>query len=89
MGDRKAQDGAPITIDADCNYHLGEFEAGADAVFAVRAGRKAYVLQVEGRSRVSGQFELEEGDAATVQGPEELLFDVAERAMLLVIEMRA
>jgi hypothetical protein len=72
----------------DCNYHLGEFEAGQKASFALRLGRKAYVLQVEGRSRL-GPAELEEGDAATAQGSEELRFEVLDKAMLLVIEMQA
>ncbi len=89
VGDRRVKDGAPIGIDADCNYFLGEFEAGGAASFAVRAGRKAYVLQVEGRSRLSEQFELEEGDAATAQGPEELRFQVLDTSLLLVIEMQA
>jgi hypothetical protein len=57
-------------------------------VFALRPGRKAYVLQIEGRSRV-GAAELEEGDAATAQGPEELRFEVLDKSLLLVIELQA
>jgi hypothetical protein len=57
--------------------------------FTVKTGRKAYILQVEGRSHVSNQFNLEEGDAATVQGPEEVQFDIGTKSMLLVLEMEA
>ncbi len=87
VGDRDKKD-APVGIDADCNFYLGEYEAGSGATFEVAAGRTAYAVQVEGRSTLGEATAMEEGDAAAAEGPATLRFDVHSASLILVIELR-
>ncbi len=89
VGDRKDEASkAPVKIDADCNFFLAELEVGKQVSMKIREDRQAYILQIEGRSTVSKSFELEEGDAATAVGSNNLVFDASAPSLILVIEMQ-
>ena len=78
-------DGA-VTIHADAFLYAGLFDAAESAVLVLRPGRNAYVHLVQGRLLVNGQ-ELQGGDAALLDGEQNIRLSDGVQAEVLVFDM--
>lgn len=76
---------ATIKINQDANISVTEVEKGKDISFPVGPGRQAYLVQIEGSSRIK-DLVLHAGDALT-SVEENLEINAEETSHLLVIEM--
>lgn len=82
------QDGeAPVKLHQDASISAVEVDAGREIGYAVRPGRQAYLVQIEGTSSVNG-IALRERDALETVG-EDLTIRAEETSHLLVVEMAA
>jgi len=82
------QDGeAPVKLHQDASISAVEVDAGREIGYAVRPGRQAYLVQIEGASSVNG-VALRERDALETVG-EDLTIRAEETSHLLVVEMAA
>jgi len=91
VGDARAGTSAPVGVSQDVNFHAAELEAGRSVAFAIKPGRQAYLLCVEGALELAGAVEtplkLERHDAAELKGDGELLLTAGPASHLLLIEM--
>ena len=82
------QDGeAPVKLHQDASISAVEVDAGREIGYAVKPGRQAYLVQIEGTSSVNG-IALRERDALETVG-EDLTIRAEETSHLLVVEMAA
>jgi len=77
--------GAPITIHQDVHVSVLELDAGRRIDLAVRPGRQAYLLQVEGSSRVGGT-QLDERDALEIV-EEDVVIEAQTTSHIFVVEL--
>ena len=75
---------AKVKINQDASVHVLELDAGNKQHFSVAEGRQAYLVQVEGKSRVNN-IDLSEGDSLESIG-EDLEFTAVTTSHLLLIE---
>lgn len=80
------QGSAPIKIHQDANINVLELDAGKTISFEVKANRQAYLVLIEGQSRVN-RLMLETRDALE-SIEESLILEAQENSHYLVIEMR-
>lgn len=80
------QGSAPIKIHQDANINVLELDAGKTITFEVKANRQAYLVLIEGQSRVNG-LTLETRDALE-SVEENLILEAQENSHYVVIEMR-
>lgn len=91
VGNPGNQGEVPLHLNQDINFYVSELtERDARVPYSLRAGRQAYINNIEGSVHVEGIGELNERDAVEIVGPAELVFSLAgEQAHFLVIEMAA
>jgi quercetin 2,3-dioxygenase len=77
---------APIQVNQDVHIYALELDAGNEIAFPVRAGRQAYLVQIEGRTKVN-DIPLEERDAMEIV-EEDILLHAIDPSHILVIEMK-
>lgn len=78
-------DDALIKINQDVNFYSLELDEGKEIIFDVESDRQAYLVQIEGDSKIN-EIELKERDAAEVI-EEKLKFYAKTRSNYLLIEM--
>ena len=76
---------APVTVHQDVRISATELEAGRRLALPVAAGRQAYLLQVEGSSRVGG-VDLDERDALEIV-EEDVVVEAVTTSHVFVVEM--
>ncbi len=76
---------APIRIEADAHFYMGEAEKGSSLKFNVAKGRQAYLVLIEGKTRV-GDIQLDMRDALEIV-EEEIAIEALENSKVLLIEM--
>jgi hypothetical protein len=76
---------APVTVHQDVHISATELQAGDKLPLPVAAGRQAYLLQVEGSSRVNG-VALDERDALEIV-EEEVVVEAVTTSHVFVVEM--
>ena len=76
---------APIAINQDVHIMVVELDAGRQIDLKVAPGRQAYLLQVEGSSRVGGT-RLDERDALEIVD-EDVVIEAHATSHLFVVEM--
>jgi len=95
VGDARAGTSAPVGIAQDCNFFASELEAGKSVEFALKTGRQAYLLCLEGAIDISGAVEaplpLQRHDAVECRGDGEMTITSAASTAshLLLVEMQA
>jgi redox-sensitive bicupin YhaK (pirin superfamily) len=77
--------GAPIRIHADANVFATYLDKGRQAEFAVNPGRQAYLVLIEGETRING-IALQTRDALEIT-EENITIDAVQAAHMLLIEM--
>lgn len=82
---------APLHLNQDVNLHVSELtDPAARVSFSLKAGRQAYINNIEGAVDIGGVGVLQERDALEIAGPAELTFSLADRqAHFILIEMAA
>ncbi len=81
----EARDGS-VKIHQDAELWGGVLDAGTDAAFELRPGRRAWVQLARGAVTVNGS-QLREGDGAAVEGETRLSFHADEPAEVLVFDL--
>ncbi|WP_147532907.1 pirin family protein [Bacillus marasmi] len=76
---------APIKINQDANIYSLELDKGKDIHFPVKEGRQAYLVQIEGTSKMN-DIELNDGDGMEIV-EEDVLISSVETSHFLIIEM--
>lgn len=76
---------APIKINQDMNIYSLALEKDKEIVFPVKAGRQAYLVQIEGKSVINA-IELAEQDAMEIVS-EDIMIKAAETSHILLLEM--
>lgn len=84
-GENNVLDAAPIRIHTDVNVFASMIEPGKQQAFTVGRGKQAYIVCMEGETRVR-DIVLHEHDALKVVD-ENISFETTEGAHLLAIEM--
>ncbi|NLP27418.1 MAG: pirin family protein [Clostridia bacterium] len=74
-----------IKINQDINIYSTELEKGKEISFPVKAGRQAYLVQIEGSSLIN-QIHLNERDGMEIV-EEDILIKAEKSSHLLIIEM--
>lgn len=77
---------AAIRINQDVNISVLELETNKEADYPVREGRQAYLVQIEGQSRISG-IDLDMRDALEV-AEETIRIKAIEPSHFILIEMK-
>lgn len=77
---------AAIRINQDVNISVLELETNKEADYPVKEGRQAYLVQIEGKSRISG-IELDMRDALEV-AEETIRIKAIEPSHFILIEMK-
>ena len=77
--------GAPIKIHQDANIHALELDAGNEIAFPVKKGRQAYLVQIEGASRING-VEMRERDGMEIT-EEDISIKADATSHFIIIEM--
>lgn len=85
MVSSKAGD-APIRINQDVNVYAIELDKDMEISFPIKEGRQAYMVQIEGSSKVN-QIELNTRDALEVV-EEDILIKSIENSHVLILEMK-
>jgi redox-sensitive bicupin YhaK (pirin superfamily) len=80
------QGNAPIKIHQDANIYSLELEEGKEITFPVREGRQAYLVQIEGTSKIN-DIELFDRDGMEII-EEDIQIQAVETSHILVIEMK-
>jgi redox-sensitive bicupin YhaK (pirin superfamily) len=75
-----------LQINQDANIFVSEIEKGEKLSVAIREGRQAYLLCIEGALRING-IELMTGEAAEIAHEPRLWLDSLEDSHLLMVEM--
>jgi len=80
-----------LHLNQDVNLYVSELtDLDAKVTFSLKAGRQAYINNIEGAVDIAGLATLHERDALEVVGPAELSFSLAdEQAHFILIEMAA
>lgn len=91
VGNPSSRDEAPLHLNQDVNFYVSELtDLDARVSFSLKAGRQAYINNVEGTVDIDGLATLEERDALEIVGPAELTFVLADvKAHFIIIEMPA
>lgn len=76
---------APIKINQDLNIYSLELEKENEITFPINKDRQAYLVQIEGKSRINS-IELEEQDALEIVS-EDILVKAKETSHILILEM--
>jgi redox-sensitive bicupin YhaK (pirin superfamily) len=77
---------APIRIHSDVNINAAVIPAGSGLVLPVERNRQAYLVNIDGESRVGNEL-LHRGDALEITEESPTLTAESEDAHLLVVEM--
>ena len=77
---------APIKINQDASISSLELDQGREIAFPVKAGRQAYLVQIEGASSING-IGMTERDGMEIIA-EDISIKADERSHILVIEMQ-
>lgn len=77
---------APIKINQDANISVLELSAGKEIEFPVAKDRQAYLVQIEGSSKING-IQLNEKDAMEIKA-ENIMIHADAISNFLVIEMK-
>jgi redox-sensitive bicupin YhaK (pirin superfamily) len=77
-----------VTIHADAHLYAGLFDGDQQAQLALDPARKAYVHLVRGELTVNG-VALQTGDAALIEGEDQLVLTQGHDAEVLVFELSA
>lgn len=80
------EDHAPIQINQDVNIYSLELEQGKEISFPVKEGRQAYVVQIEGTSKIN-DIPLSDRDGMEIV-EEEITMKSVETSHILLIEMK-
>lgn len=91
VGNPVNQDEVPLHLNQDVNFYVSELaDLDARVSFSLKAGRQAYINNVEGTVDIARLATLGERDALEIVGPAELTFSLAdEKAHFIIIEMAA
>lgn len=76
---------APVKIHQDADIHALELDAGNEIAFPVAKGRQAYLVQIEGASRING-IDMSERDAMEIT-EEDIAIKAVTRSHFIIIEM--
>jgi quercetin 2,3-dioxygenase len=76
---------AAIKINQDVNIYSLALDSGVELEFKVRAGRQAYLVQIEGASEINN-IDLKDRDAMEII-EEDILIKAKDNAHFLIIEM--
>ncbi len=76
---------APIRIHQDANLYAIELEKNQEIIFEIGKGRQAYLVQIEGSSRVNNESINMRDGLESVE--EDLIIKASEDSHILVIEM--
>lgn len=89
VGNFDSEHQAPLQLHQDVNFFVSEFtDDTAKVTFTLKAGRQAYVNNIEGGVVVKDMATLDERDSIEVVGPAELTFTPSDRsAHFIIIEM--
>lgn len=91
VGNPGNRDQVALHLNQDVNLYVSELtDLDAKVTFSLKAGRQAYINNIEGAVDIAGLATLHERDALEVVGPAELSFSLAdEQAHFILIEMAA
>jgi quercetin 2,3-dioxygenase len=91
VGNPSNQDQVPLHLNQDVNLYVCELnDRDARVSFSLKAGRQAYLNNIEGSVDVQGLATLGERDALEIVGPAELEFSLSgPQAHFILIEMPA
>ena len=78
-----------IVLSQDANIFVSEYDRDHPQTFAVRPGRQAYLVCIEGALSLNGTVNLGARDAAEVTGPVDITFSTPDKAHFLLVEMAA
>ena len=78
-----------IVLSQDANIFVSEYDRDHPQTFAVRPGRQAYLVCIEGALSLNGTVNLGARDAAEVTGPVDITFTTPDKAHFLLVEMAA
>jgi quercetin 2,3-dioxygenase len=77
---------APIKMNQDVNFYVLELDKDKEIDFKVGAGRQAYLVQIEGSSKING-IDLNTKDAMEII-EEDIVIKPAELSHFIIIEMK-
>jgi redox-sensitive bicupin YhaK (pirin superfamily) len=77
---------APIKINQDANIYSLELEQGKEITFPVKEGRQAYLVQIEGTSKIN-DIELSDRDGIEIV-EEDIQIEAVVPSHILIIEMK-
>lgn len=77
---------APIKIHQDANIYVGVFNQGQSIDFEIQKGRQAYLIQIEGSSKINN-IQMDERNALEIV-EENLKIDPTQKSHLMIIEMQ-
>lgn len=77
---------APIKINQDVNFYVLELDAGKEINFSVKENRQAYLVQIEGTSKIN-DITLNAKDAMEIV-EENITVTADETSHLIIIEMK-
>lgn len=80
------QGSAPIKIHQDVNIYTASLEKGDEIDFKVAKGRLAYLVQIEGESRIN-ELQLSEKDAMEIV-EEDIQISATKKSHFIVLEMK-
>lgn len=79
-------EGDYVKVHQDGTAWVGVFGEGQSATWNVEAGRGAYLYLIDGEARLNGEG-IAGGDAATVEGPEQLTIEGVNNAHVILIDV--
>ncbi len=79
-------EGHAVQISADAALYAGLFDGDESATLALNPARKAYVHVIQGQLSVNGQV-LHAGDAALIEGENQLTLSQGQAAEVLVFDL--
>jgi redox-sensitive bicupin YhaK (pirin superfamily) len=89
VGSLSRADDAALRLNQDVNLYASELtDPQAEVVFELKAGRQAYINNVEGAVEIEGLSALETRDSLEIRGPATLKFKAKDsRAHFVIVEM--
>lgn len=91
VGNLSNKDEIPLHLNQDINMFVSELtQKNAEVSYTLKAGRQAYLNNIEGELKVNGVDTLVERDSMEIDGPVELAFSSEQgHAHFILIEMAA
>lgn len=81
-------DRAPVKIHQDMDISVLSLDAGKQADYSLRAGRQAYLIQIEGQGEVNGRA-LNARDAAEITQETAITLKAGEKSHYILLDMKA